>query len=144
MTIRETAVNALLAKLTGLNAFTNIGRRNVSPETIASPGAPALLLLTHHENYVRLDFAQPPKRTLTVMAVIYIDTGTDENAVPDTILNNLQDAIDGALSVDDRSTGRCTLGGAVFSAHIKGEVIRAPGDKTGKGLAVIPIELILP
>ena len=144
MTIRETAVNALLTKLTGLGLFTIIGRRNVSPETIATPNNPALLLLTHHENYVRLDFAQPPKRTLTVMAVVYIDTGTDENAVPDTVLNTLQDAIDGALSADDRSTGRCTLGGVVFSAHIKGEVVRAPGDKTGKGLAVIPIELVLP
>jgi hypothetical protein len=144
LTIRETAVQALLNKLTGLGVFTNIGRRNTSPETIASPGNPALLLLTHHENYVRAEYAQPPKRTLTVLACVYIDTGTDENAVPDTVLNTLQDAIDGALVADDRSTGRCTLGGAVFSAHIKGEVIRAPGDKTGKGLAVIPIDLILP
>lgn len=35
-------------------------------------------------------------------------------------------------------------GGAVYSAAIRGDAFRAPRGKTGKGLAVQPIELILP
>jgi len=140
---RETALNALLTKITAAGHFSVIGRRNVSPETIATPNAPALLLLTHHEHYTKPQLALPAKKTITVMACIYVDTGNAVNAIPDSVINNLQDYLDDALVPDNLATGFCTLGGAVFSAHIVGDVIRAPGDKSGKGLAIVPIDIIL-
>ena len=143
-TTREQAMEALQTRLTSAYSFGAVGRRNVSPETIASPGSPALMLIKHHETYERQSPSLPPRRTLTVLACVYIDTGTDPNAIPDAVLNPIQDAIDTALLPDDFTTGRCTLGGLVFSAYIKGEVIAAPGDKTGKGLAVIPIDIVFP
>ena len=136
-------MEALFAKLSGAYAFGVATRRLVSPETIATPGAPALVLIVHHEEYEQRP-AQPPKRTMTVLAVLYIDTGSDPNAIPDAVLNPIQDAIDAALAPDTPGQGRCTLGGLVSSVVIKGQVVKAPGDKTGKGLAIIPIEITIP
>ena len=102
------------------------------------------MLIKHHEDYTRKGPTVPPIRTMTVMAIVYIDVGSNVNAIPDSVINPIQDAIDTALLPDDSTTGRCTLGGIVFSAMIKGEVIAAPGDKTGKGLALIPIEICIP
>lgn len=141
---RETAIAALLTKLQTVAGFTVTGRRNAQPDTIATPNNPALLLLCNRDKYGTLQLGRVVKKTMMVFACIYIDTGNDPNAVPDTIINNLLDGVDDALVPDDLAAGRCTLGGAVFAAHIEGEVIRAPGDRTGKGLAIVPINLILP
>jgi hypothetical protein len=146
---REQIMEALQSRLQGIMvngsaAFSAVTRRNVSPETIASPNNPALVLVKHHETYHRPSPAQPPRRTLTIMAIVYIDVGANVNAIPDAVLNPIQDAIDAALVPDNYQTGNCTLDGLVFSAMISGEVIAAPGDKTGKGLACIPIDIIIP
>lgn len=119
-------------------------RRLYSPETFAKPGVPALFLITHHETYKRPNPSSPRNLVLDVSAIVYIDVSNDLNAIPDAILNPIEDQIDQALAPDSTPTGLCTLGGAVYSCIINGEVIRAPGDKTGKGLAVIPIQLVLP
>ena len=144
MTTREQVMEALQTRLQGAYSFGAVTRRLVSPETIASPGAPALVLIKHHEEYSRKSPSVPPVRTMTIMAIVYIDVGTNVNAITDAVINPIQDAIDAALVPDDYVNGRCTLGGLVFSAMIKGEVIAAPGDKTGKGLAILPIEIVLP
>lgn len=140
---REAIVAALLAKLTAAATWGEIGRRNRDPNNIASPGAPALLLIKHHEHYEAPSLNLPARRTMNMLAVVYIDVGSDENGIPDAVLNPLQDAIDGALAPDDPQ-GRCTLGGLVASCRISGEVTNAPGDVTGKGLAIIPIDILLP
>ena len=146
---REQIMEALQARLQGIivngsPAFNAVTRRNVSPETIVSAGQAALALVKHHETYHRPSPAQPPRRTLTIMAIVYIDVGANANAIPDAVLNPIQDAIDAALAPDDNVRGTCTLGGLVYSAMIAGEVIAAPGDKTGKGLAIVPIDVIIP
>ncbi len=141
-TTREQALAALFAKLKASYAFGASTRRLVSPETIAAPGLPALVLVVQHEEYQQRP-AQPPRRTIHALAILYIDTGSDPNAIPDAVLNPIQDAIDHALLPDD-PTGRCTLGGLVYSVTIAGQVIKAPGDKSGKGLAIIPIEIVIP
>ena len=140
---RETIVAALLAKLTAAASWGEIGRRNRDPNNIAAPGAPALLLLKHHEHYELTGLNMPAKRTLKMLAVIYIDVGANENGVPDAILNPIQDAIDAALA-PDTGQGFCTLGGLVASCKISGEVTNAPGDVTGKGLAILPIDILIP
>lgn len=145
MATREQVMAALQTLLTGAYSFSGgVTRRNQSPETIATPGNPALVLLTHHESYERQSPSLPYRRVMTVLAIVYIDVGTDPNAIPDTYLNNAQDAIDAVMKPDNPVVGRNTLGGLVYSAMIKDQVTRAPGDRTGKGLAIIPIEIILP
>ena len=81
---REQIMEALQARLQGCYAFSAVTRRNVSPETIVSAGQAALALVKHHETYHRPSPAQPPRRTLTIMAIVYIDVGANANAIPVT------------------------------------------------------------
>ncbi len=141
---REQIMEALQTRLTAAYAFGAVTRRNASPETIATPGSPALVLIKHHETYHRQSPSLPPRRTMVVLAIVYIDTGSNVNLIPDAIINPIQDAIDTALLPDDLQQNRCTLGGLAFSVMISGELIAAPGDKLGKGLIVIPIEVVMP
>ena len=73
MTTREQAMEALQTRLQSAYSFGAVTRRLVSPETIASPGAPALVLIKHHEDYTRKGPTVPPIRTMTVMAIVSID-----------------------------------------------------------------------
>jgi hypothetical protein len=143
---REQAMEALFTTLSGAYAFGLATRRIDSPDTLAKPGFPGLGLVVHSEGYTRKSPNVPPIRKMLVKAIIYVDASGYENAnvIPDAVLNPIKDAFDGALTPDNLVEGRCTLGGVVYSAIINGEVIQAPGDKTGKGLAVMPIEIILP
>ncbi len=145
MTTREDAINALLAVLAPAGSgYKSIGRRNAAPENFTPETTPALMLLCHSDEYMRPSPSVPPKRKMVVLAIIYVDSGTDANAVPDTTINGLLDAIDAALVPDNQALGRCTLGGRVYSAMIDGNVERAPGDVTGKSLAIVPIKIEIP
>ncbi|RBP03809.1 hypothetical protein DFR50_14257 [Roseiarcus fermentans] len=143
-TTREQAIEALFATLSSAYPFGAATRRLAAPEQLATPGKPGFGLVVHHEAYHRPNLNVPPRRTLTALAVIYVATGANPNGVPDALLNPIKDAFDAALAPDNVQTGTCTLGGLVFACGIRGDVVQAPGDKTGAGLAVIPIDIVLP
>jgi len=141
---REAAIEALFAKLSGAYTFGVATRRPTMPSQLASSGGgPGFALVIDREVYER-KINMPPVRTIHAKAIIYVDVGANANAIPDAILNPIKDAFDAALAPDNRVTGLCTLGGVVYAAYIRGEVIQAPGDMTGKGLALMPVEVILP
>ena len=100
------------------------------------------MVVGHKEAFDRAAVSLPAKIILHVLAIIYVDVGTDENAVPDSVLNPLLDTLSASLVPDSPQTGRCTLNGLVQSVMIDGEIEKAPGDITGKGLAVVPIQII--
>lgn len=141
---REQIMQALLLRLQQAYPFAVVGRRNPRPDNIAEPNEPALFLLKHHEFHKIVSPNMPPKRSMTVMAMVYFDASNDPNAVPDALINDMTDAIDQALRPDNVIHGRCTLGGLCESVQISGQTTNAPGDKTGKALAIIPIEITLP
>ena len=138
MIAREDVMAALLARLS-IPAFVTISRRNRAPETLSPSLTPALMLVSHKEHYERPSASAPAKITLHLFAIIYVDVGNDENAIPDAILNGLLDQVTSALNPDQPNLGRTTLGGLIQSVMIDGEITKAPGDVSGKGLAVIPI-----
>jgi hypothetical protein len=147
MSTREQAMTALLAKLAGAYAFGVVARRNPrDPATVAAPGGPPALILWQHEEDTEVRaINQPPKRTITAVAVVYLTLAPDdENTVIDTIFNAIAGAVDAALSQDNPATGTCTLGGAVVSARIDGKSVRDSSGETGLGFMVIPIAIILP
>jgi hypothetical protein len=144
MATREEIINALFNRLAASGPFKTVGRRNRDPESIPPCETPALMLVEHSEKNARPAPNLPPKRTMSLRAIIYSDVGCDENAIPASLVNNLLDAIDAALVPDDPSSNRCTLGGLVYSVVIEGDVIMAPGDVTGKGLAIMPIQILIP
>jgi hypothetical protein len=143
-TTREQATNAVLQKLVATGAFNMIGRRNRDPESIPTNETPALFVLNHSETNLRPRPNTPPIRTLHIRVVVYTDAGGSESAVPSSTIAALLEIVDAAFAPDDVSSNRCTLGGLVYSAIVQGETIEAPGDVTGKGLAIVPIEVIIP
>ena len=141
---REQVMQALLAKLETSGDFKLVGRRNRNPDTIGADNSPALILVEHTEGYRNPSTHQPSIRRLMVRAIVYNDVGGDDNAIPSSAINGILDAIDGLFVPDNMMTGQFTLGGLVQSAVIDGTVVKAPGDMTGKGLAIVPITIVLP
>jgi len=139
---REAIMEALLKQLAASGEFATVGRRNPGVETIPADNTPALLLLEAKETFDRPSPMLPPKRTLHALAAIYYDVGNSQTAIPASIINGLLDGFETALAPD--ASGRCTLGDLVFSAMIDGEIEKAPGDRTGKGLAIVPIAILIP
>jgi hypothetical protein len=144
MVSRETIITALFEKLAASGEFVTTGRRNRDPESIPTNQTPALLLVEHSEKYDVQSRNLPAKRIINLRAIIYTDVGDDDNAIPATIINNMLDGVDAALAPDSPQTGFCTLGGLAYSVKIDGDVIKAPGDVTGKGLAIVPIQILIP
>ena len=144
MTSRETVYVALFDAMTATGAFKIVSRRNRAPESIGPDLSPALFLLEDGETYDTPSPSVPSKRCLHVLACLYNDIGNDLNATPKTALNDALDALDAFIRKVDPATGRNTLGGLVYSCMIKGEGLRSSGDTTGKSVAGLPIEIILP
>jgi len=146
MTTRKQVSDTLLARLQATGAFvlTMTGKRNRDPESIPTNQTPACFVVKHSETNRRPSSSLPNIRTLHLRIVIYTDAGGDENIVPSDAIDALLEHVDAVLAPDDPVSGRCTLGKLVHSAMIQGDTVHAPGDVTGKGLAIIPVEVIMP
>ena len=144
MTSRETAINALLGVLTTAWPFVTVSRRNPGAENLGSTQTPALFLIDLNEDYRRPSESMPAIRTLHCLAIIYHDAGTDPNVIPASMINTILDGFDLALQPDNPMRGTCTLKGLVQSVKINGEIEKAPGDITGKSVAIIKIEVVMP
>jgi hypothetical protein len=142
MATREQIMQALLLLLAGTGNFVTVGRRNNDPEGLGPSQTPALFLFEHSEEFHRPSANLPPVIKLKVLAIFYADTGPDVNAIPSAPVNNALDALQTALLPDNRETGFFTLGGLVYGLYVEGEIMKAPGDKTGKSLAIVPITII--
>ncbi len=143
MPTRESIMEALLARLAASSAFAIATRRNRGPEAMASISGPALVLTERTETYESRPGSEP-RRALEVDVLLYADVGQDENAIPSASINVLLDGLDAALASDAPGTGRCTLGGLVYSAMITGEIVRGTGDISGKPMAKVPIRILIP
>ena len=144
MATREAVMTALLAAIVGTGAFETTGRRNRGSNAIGPTQSPACFLFQDSERQERKSPMLPPKRILNISAVIINDVGQDPAAVPATLINAALEALDALFRPDNLASGRCTLGGLVESLMIDGEIVQAPGDQTGKALAVVPLQIILP
>jgi hypothetical protein len=144
---REQIMAALLAQLSTIQAnsvpLKAFGRRLRDPENVPGTDRPALYLVEHLDQWERPSPRAPAVRKLTVWAVLYTDAPS-ENTIPSTQVNQFIEAIEAALKPDNAMLGTFTLGGLVYSCMIKGEGLRSSGDTTGKSVAGLPIEIILP
>ena len=142
---REQIANALFALLAGSSEFVTSGRRNTNPEGLGPTQTPALFLVERDDDWDRgAGFNQFAKRTMRFWAIVYSDVATDDSAVPNTIINNILDAIDLAMQPDDVVEGTLTLGRLVQSVTLDGATQRSSGDTTGKALAIVPIRVLIP
>lgn len=144
MTTREEVAQALFTRLTTKVQFAEAGRRLRDPDTMNATHTPVLMLVEHSEEFQRPSPSLAAKRAVQFRALIYTDVGDNENAIPAATINDLLDQMEAALAPDDPSTNKCRLGGLVDSVMIDGEIIKAPGDVTGKSIAIVPIRILLP
>ena len=142
-TTRERAISALFALLQKLPGLTTPSRRLTNPEGMDPTLSPALFLVCHQDTTQRASSEHPPLRILQMRVLLYNDVGTDQNAIPETPVNNLIDAIE-TLLLPNPLTGLQTLGGLVYHCFIEGDVVRSSGDITGKSMAVVPVKIVLP
>lgn len=140
---REAVYVALLDLLTTTGDFKLVSRRNRAPEQIGPALSPALFLFERGEHYDAPSPNVPTKRCLHVSACFYNDVGSDLNATPTTVINDALDALDAALKTHP-VTGPQTLGGLVYSLKISGDTEGSPGDRDGRAVAIVPIEIVLP
>ena len=76
---------------------------------------------------------------------IYINAGLDPNNVPDTLINNLLDAIDAALAPPAYQADRQDLGGLISGyCRRESKVLRVPGYLDGQGGVYFSIKVLVP
>lgn len=123
-------------------AFVTISRRLKLWTDTPVEQQPALFLVEHHEE---TSSQNPGMNSRDIMnAMIWIYASAPEGTVGGTILNNLLDAVDNALSPTDISVNMNTLGGLISRMYIDGPLMKDPGDLDGQALAVIPVKLLIP
>lgn len=75
---------------------------------------------------------------------VYMSAGLDPTVIPETQMNTLLDAVDSAVMAQKADIGenRQTLGGLVYYCYPRGRVFVDPGDTDGRGVAMIPFEIL--
>ena len=143
---REQIMEALFAVVSASGAFVTKGRRMVSQTGLSPALSPAVFLIEHLDVYERKQggYNVQPKRELHALAIMYNDTGSNQNAIPSTFINNALDALEGLFAPDNKVTNTFTLGGLVQACVLDGTSERASGDVTGKAMAIAPIRILLP
>ncbi len=142
---REKAMAALFDLLRSAYPFRRASRRIELIDQVQREHRPALFLAKHAETYEKPSPNVPRKLTLHCFGYVYIDA-KDETAVGDSLINEIMDAIDAAMTPDFAagSEGRQTLGGLVHSVRIAGTAQEVPGDIDGEGLYAFPIDVLMP
>jgi hypothetical protein len=132
-------VNAKAVSLT--TGFLTTGRRVIPWEQVAAQ--PALFLRSGDEDLAYHNIILQAQ-TIAAEVWIYSKAGEDPDAVPETALNNLLDAVQAAFTPDDPQSGRFTLGGLVEWCRLEGKVQKEPGDVGGQAIAAVDVLITVP
>lgn len=129
--------------------FVTIGRRHIQPPGLSPDAQPALFVIQTREKRAGANHGLPNMLTLVGFLIIYVaapstdEVPGEETQLAATTLNAAFKAIDDVLQPDD-SSGRCTLGGEVYSVSIDGQVDQDPGIFTAQAAAILPIHMLVP
>lgn len=141
---REQVAVALFNLFANLEIFETVSRRPALWDN--SVQMPALYMGSTQDDYVyEHGTAAPPKITLVYDCLLYINA-TDPNVIPDTVMNNVIDAVESALTPSNGPAPGAvqTLGGIVNHAWIEGQINKAPGYLDGKGMAFFTVKILVP
>ena len=107
------------------------------------PAQPALFLRSGDEDLEYVSTIMQ-KQTIAGEIWMYANAGENPDAVPETALNNLLDAVQSAFAPDDQRSGRFTLNGLVEWCRLEGRVQKDPGDTSGQAIAVLDVQITVP
>jgi hypothetical protein len=141
---REQIITALFTKIqtvmgTSIRTYT---RRLKLWDQVPKEQRPYLALVEHREDYTPTPRGIDSRNLLHCMVYIYIDAH-DQTVIGGSVINNLLDTLDGVFS-GLSGVGVETLGGLVNRVWINGPVFKDPGDLDGDGLAIVPIQILIP
>lgn len=143
---RKTVMNTFASLFTYLGndgTFKKISRRFAMADKVAAGDKPCLLITSYEENSKNDNISDPGIITLDATLWIYTDVGLDQEIVPADVLDDLIDAVMVPLQGNSIS-GRVTLGNIVADVRWNGKLSKNPGDINGKGIAMIPLKILLP
>jgi hypothetical protein len=136
---REQIYAGLLTFLQQAVGFQTVTRVTVPEAVIAGAAMPMLEQLPSAESAEETGINLPPKWMIKQPLAVYCST-SDPDVLPDTVLNNLLDAIETALKPNP-ATGYQTLNGLVVSCRFRGVLLKEPGYQAGVGAALVMIEM---
>lgn len=132
------------------NQFRTMGRKHVMPPGLVTADQPAFFQVAAKERHIPDKVpGAPAKLLLRGLLILYaFDDSPDENIGAETVLaettiNNLLEAIDGALVPDDFGTGKFTIGGLVTHCWIEGETDIDPGIFGPQCAAILPLFILV-
>lgn len=85
----------------------------------------------------------PPMIYIDAEIWLYADAGSALTAIAEPQINQLIDAIEGALQAPPAPSAQ-TLDGLVRHCWIDGKITIDPGNLDGKGKAIIPVRMLVP
>lgn len=150
---REQIYTALFAKLQAatfgipigpgaVSTWVTTGRRLKLWGDVDPNLQPAMYMTDHDEHSDQPGRGQPAKRFL--YAQVWCYARCDGDLVGSVIVNTMMDAIDRALTADDKTANVLTLGGLVYRCWNAGKIVKDPGDLDNQALLIIPIEILWP
>jgi hypothetical protein len=104
---------------------------------------PALYMVEHGERPRTTGLGLPRRAEWEVMLFIYARADTDE-LIGSIILNNLIDAVEDVLQINNQVDNNLNLGGQVYRTFVEGMIRKDPGDLEGQALALYPIRILAP
>lgn len=121
-------------------------RKYVTSADLGTANLPAVIMLVKSEIAKMKGHGLPVEWMIEAQIFIFVSTtDIDPANQPETILNNILDAIEAAilppLRTGQLAGNRQTLGGLVYDCRINGTIERDPGFTSGIGAAAIPIEI---
>lgn len=139
---RETISTGLFAILQTLtpSPFKTVSRKLKLWSEVAFEEQPAMFMTEHNEHPGAQPPGLPPNRVFKYKLFIY--QRVEDTELGSLLLNNLLDAIDGALkTATSISTNKITLGNRVYQVWVDGEVTKDPGDLDNQALALYQISV---
>ncbi len=130
---------ALSADPTLSSLITSFGRRLKWWDEVQEQPA---LFVRHVHNEYKYDHDNLLNMSVDCEIWIYVKGGANPDAVPDTVLNQFEQAVRSIFAVDE-GDGRYTLGGLVYWCRLEGRADFKPGDTDPQSVVVLPVKLLL-
>lgn len=140
---RETIYAALFALVSNLPGLVTASRRLKHWDSVSPAQQPALFLIQRKETPAEKR-GLPAAWTLECDLILYVNAGSDPNAVPASALNPLLDAIDQALAPPAGQPVQ-TLGGLVSHCWIdRSGIVMDEGVLGTQAVAIVPVQILVP
>jgi hypothetical protein len=123
--------------------FNHMSRKLKLWDEVPPEMQPALYMVEHGERPRSVGLGLPRRAEWEVMLFIYARADTDD-LIGSIILNNLIDAVEDVLQINNQMDNNLTLSGQVYRIWVEGQVRKDPGDLEGQALALYPIRILPP